>query len=162
MHNRHWAKFTIAAGLSCIQLIVLGPALSEETSPGEAPDVQERGLQNVFVTPSPPPYSCGSGVCLCVGQDNCNQMTQPQPCKREKFCLGQTASPPPPCRLRNLCNRSNRCKLWLERRAAVFFSARVARGNEGRAWCHVRRCRSVLNECQRHQDATKLRLDMVH
>ena len=96
MDNRHWAKFTIAAGLSCIQLLVLGPALSEEASTGEAPDVQERGLQNVFVTPSPPPYSCGSGVCMCVGQDNCNQMTQPQPCKREKFCLGQTASPPPP------------------------------------------------------------------
>lgn len=69
-------------------------AVEPPASPAETGAVQERGLQSGAV--SAPPYSCGSGVCLCVGQDNCNQMTQPQPCKREKFCLGQTASPPPP------------------------------------------------------------------
>lgn len=56
---------------------------------------------------------CRSGVCNgalsqvlpmhaapeCVsvwGRITAIMMTQPQPCKREKFCVGQMASPPPP------------------------------------------------------------------
>lgn len=65
------------------------PAFAEEKGDlGKPAEVKERGLPA-------PPYSCGSGVCLCVGQANCDQLTQPTPCKRQKFCLGQTASPPP-------------------------------------------------------------------
>ena len=95
MRNRSWILCMLAVGLSLGQVITSLPAFSEDTSdPGKSGEVQERGLQRTSVMP--PPYSRGSGVCLCVGQDNCNQMTQPQPCKREKFCVGQTASPPPP------------------------------------------------------------------
>src|SRR5262249_26814500 len=44
------------------------------------------------------PYACRaeSGVCLCVGQDNCTQMTQPTPCKRPKLCMGETVGQQPP------------------------------------------------------------------
>lgn len=56
---------------------------------------QTRG---VIKTAPLPPYRCNAeaGVCLCVGTTNSEQMTQPTPCKRPKFCSGQTASPPPP------------------------------------------------------------------
>jgi len=45
-----------------------------------------------------PPYGCSTeaGGCLCVGAANCEQMMQPTPCKKQKFCSGQTASLPPP------------------------------------------------------------------
>jgi hypothetical protein len=61
----------------------------------EAGSVQERG---VIKMPPLPPYGCSAeaGVCLCVGQANCEHMTQPTPCTRPKFCSGQTASSPPP------------------------------------------------------------------
>lgn len=61
----------------------------------EAGNVQERGV--IKMAPLPP-YGCSAeaGVCLCVGAANCEHMTQPTPCKRPKFCLGQTASSPPP------------------------------------------------------------------
>ncbi len=95
MNKRYWTIYKLAVGLLLIPVGGFLPASAQEpVTSGEAAEVQERGLQRGLVTA--PPYSCGSGVCLCVGQDNCNQMTQPQPCKREKFCLGQTASPPPP------------------------------------------------------------------
>jgi hypothetical protein len=67
------------------------PAFAEDQSiSGQAGEVKERAV------PAPPPYHCGQGVCLCLGQANCDQLTQPTPCKRQKFCVGQTASPPPP------------------------------------------------------------------
>ena len=59
-----------------------------------AGNVQERGV----VKMAPQAYGCSAeaGVCLCVGAANCEQMTLPTPCKRPKFCSGQTASSPPP------------------------------------------------------------------
>ena len=59
-----------------------------------AGNVQKRGV----VKMAPQAYGCSTeaGVCLCVGAANCEQMTQPTPCKRPKFCSGQTASSPPP------------------------------------------------------------------
>ncbi len=95
MNTRYWTIFKLVVVVLLIQIASVFPVLAQEpSSSGQGEDVQERGLQRGIVPA--PPYSCGSGVCLCVGQDNCNQMTQPQPCKREKFCVGQTASPPPP------------------------------------------------------------------
>ena len=95
MNKRYWSIFKLVVAVLLIQIATVFPVLAQEqSSSGQGEDVQERGLQRGIVPA--PPYSCGSGVCLCVGQDNCNQMTQPQPCKREKYCLGQTASPPPP------------------------------------------------------------------
>jgi hypothetical protein len=57
--------------------------------------VQERGVSKMAPLP---PYGCSAeaGVCLCVGASNCEHMMQPTPCKRQKFCSGQTASSPPP------------------------------------------------------------------
>ena len=55
-------------------------------------DIQERGVSKI----SPrPPYHCSpeAGVCLCVGAANCEQMTRPTPCKRQKFCPGQASTP---------------------------------------------------------------------
>lgn len=94
--------WNVTAPLSDVQAAEIPPATqaSEAQKPDLAeadnvPDpVHERGLEQGAVPA--PPYSCGSGVCLCAGQNNCSQMTQPQPCKREKFCVGQTAGPPPP------------------------------------------------------------------
>jgi hypothetical protein len=59
--------------------------VQEEQGKGAAEgagNVQERGL--------PPPYTCSAeaGVCMCGGQANCEQMMQPMPCKRQKFCTG--------------------------------------------------------------------------
>ena len=96
VHGYHRNLYAVSP-LSCVTFLYSLPVsfADEPSVPHQGvEDVQERGLQRGIVTA--PPYSCGSGVCLYVGQDNCNQMTQPQPCKREKFCLGQTASPPPP------------------------------------------------------------------
>jgi len=61
----------------------------------EARNVQERGV--IKMAPLPP-YGCSAeaGVCLCVGAANCEQMMQPTPCKRQKFCSGQTAASPSP------------------------------------------------------------------
>jgi hypothetical protein len=94
MTNKHRTVAILFLSMSLIQFSIGLPVFAEDKAdkPGE---VKERGLQRSPV-PAAPHYHCGSGVCLCVGQDNCNQMTQPQPCKREKFCLGQTASPPQP------------------------------------------------------------------
>jgi hypothetical protein len=70
----------------------------EETGIGsakEADPIQNRGIRQIAQAP---PYRCSAeaGVCLCVGAANCEQMKKPTPCKRQKFCSGQTASSPPP------------------------------------------------------------------
>ena len=72
--------------------------MQEEQGKGGAEErgnVQERGV--IKMAPLPP-YGCGAeaGVCMCVGQANCEHMTQPTRCKRPKFCSGQTAASPPP------------------------------------------------------------------
>lgn len=61
----------------------------------EADTIQNRGIRQIAPLP---PYHCNAeaGVCLCVGAANCEQMKKPTPCKRQKFCSGQTASSPPP------------------------------------------------------------------
>jgi hypothetical protein len=72
-------------------LLVALPAFAQEQGTEEdANKVQERAVQQ--------PYTCSpdSGVCLCFGQANCDQLTQPKPCKRPKLCLGQTVAQPPP------------------------------------------------------------------
>ena len=58
-------------------------------------NVQERGLSQLAVAP---PYACDpqAGVCLCVGQTNCEQMARPTPCTRQKFCTGQPVAQQPP------------------------------------------------------------------
>lgn len=95
MKNWHGMLFMFAMGLSLSEAISSLPVLAEDKGhPGQVGEVQERGLLRTSV--APPPYACGSGVCLCVGQANCDQLTQPTPCKRQKFCVGQTASSPPP------------------------------------------------------------------
>ena len=53
--------------------------------------------------------------------------------KREKFSLGQTATPPPPCRLRSRPCLSSRCKAWLAPQPGVSSSARVALGSDAGA-----------------------------
>jgi hypothetical protein len=95
MKNQRWMLFIALTSLMLSQTTSLPAFAEEKDQSGQVGEVQERGVRGGPM-PAAPPYSCGSGVCLCVGQDNCNQMTQPQPCKREKFCLGQTASPPQP------------------------------------------------------------------
>ena len=68
----------------------------QKGTPPEGGEVQERAVQQFGVLG--PPYACGAeaGVCLCVSQANCDQMTQPKPCKRPKFCSGQQVAQPPP------------------------------------------------------------------
>lgn len=80
---------TALCGLWVIgSLLVALPAFAgEQSTTGDAGQIQERAVQQ--------PYTCSpdSGVCLCIGQANCDQLTQPKPCKRPKLCLAQ---PPPP------------------------------------------------------------------
>jgi hypothetical protein len=86
---RRFNLYVIALLIAGSVAIVL-PALAEEQgSSAQSGEVQERAV------PALPPYHCGSGVCLCVGQANCAQLIEPTPCKRQKFCVGQTVSPPP-------------------------------------------------------------------
>ena len=70
----------------CTVVIAVPAFADQQGSTGDKGQVQERGIQ---------PYTCSpdSGVCLCIGQANCDQLTQPKPCKRPKLCLAQ---PPPP------------------------------------------------------------------
>jgi len=74
----------------CAVWVALPTFAEEQRKTGDAGQVQERAVQQ--------PYTCSpdSGVCLCVGQANCDQLTQPKPCKRPKLCLGQTAAQSPP------------------------------------------------------------------
>jgi hypothetical protein len=89
---------TIAAAALCALTLFLSflPAFAEEQgTSGSAGQVQERGVQKLGLLP---PYACGAeaGVCMCVGQANCEQMTRPTPCKRPKFCSGQPVAQQPP------------------------------------------------------------------
>lgn len=66
-----------------------------KTGAEEAGNVRERGVIKMAVAP---PYTCDpqAGVCLCVGQTNCEQMARPTPCTRQKFCTGQPVAQQPP------------------------------------------------------------------
>jgi len=83
--------FSALAACSLALLPVFSLA-DEPRSAGEVGQVEERAV--------PQPYTCSqdSGVCLCVGQANCEQLVQPKPCKRPKLCLGgpQSAAQKPP------------------------------------------------------------------
>jgi hypothetical protein len=59
-----------------------------EGAAGGAGEAQKRGLTRIA---QGPPYWCNAqaGVCMCLGAANCDRMTQPIPCKRQKMCTGQ-------------------------------------------------------------------------
>jgi len=85
-----WFSVLAASSLAVMPVFSLA---DEPRSTGEAgQQVEERAV--------PQPYTCSqdSGVCLCVGQANCEQLVQPKPCKRPKLCLGgpQSAAQKPP------------------------------------------------------------------
>ena len=84
--------FTMSRGPIVLGVLLLAmPAVAGEEGKTAAPEqVQERAVLQ--------PYTCSadSGVCLCVGQSNCDLLTQPKPCKRPKFCLGQSVAQSPP------------------------------------------------------------------
>ena len=83
-------RWSFQLWLWCAVFVALPAFAEEQGTTGDAGQIQERAVLL--------PYTCSadSGVCLCVGQANCDQLTQPKPCKRPKLCLGQPVAQPPP------------------------------------------------------------------